>query len=121
MEISLTEENGDNVAPAGDSHLLASDSTRSREIFTSPSHITVYKVPTLERLLAITILAMVCDILQMVCHGCLMMQTKLLSTVVVSIFLFFLTMSALPFTAQWMMLLNRNQIDMYKLLNIDLD
>ena len=117
MERPLTDEVDDRHAgPSADPGQQATDSTRlDPNNESSPPNITVFKVSALRGLIAISVFAIVCQIIQLTCQVALIMQSKRLSMSAVSAVLVVWTVLALTLSAQWVILLSRNQIDMYGL------
>lgn len=114
METPLTGEVSDHhVAPTA----LAHDSaTLDAGFGQNPPNITVFKTATLRGLTAISVLAIVGQIIQLACQVCLIMQSKRLSMSAVSAILVIWTVLGLTLSAQWVIMLSRNQIEMYGLL-----
>lgn len=116
METPLTADNSaENVASAGDSNLLPFDSRRRSQdgLINNTPHITVFKIQTLRWLLVTSVVAMLAEIVQLICQVCVIMQSKRLSMSAVCAVLVVWTVLALTLTSQWILLLSRNQIDMY--------
>jgi hypothetical protein len=111
METPLTVENG--AAAAGNSNLLPFDSNRSDGTASSSSHITVFPVQTLRRLLLISVSVVLSEIIQFICQVCLIMQSRRLSVSAISAVLVIWTLLALTLTAQWVILLSSNRVAMY--------
>jgi hypothetical protein len=111
METPLTVENG--AAAAGNSNLLPFDSNRLDGTASSSSHITVFPVQTLRRLLLISVSVVLSEIIQFICQVCLIMQSRRLSVSAISAVLVIWTLLALTLTAQWVILLSSNRVAMY--------
>ncbi len=100
-------------AAAGNSNLLPFDSNRSDGTVSSSSHINVFPVQTLRRLLLISVSVILSEIIQFICQVCLIMQSRRLSVSAISAVLVIWTLLALTLTAQWVILLSSNRVAMY--------
>ena len=113
METPLTTEGGDSGATAGDSNLLPFHSRRFGSATDNSPHITVFKIAVQRRLLVLSVFIILCQIAQLICEVCLIMQSKRLSVSTVSAVLVIWTVLSLTLTAQWVILLGTNRIAMY--------
>ncbi len=113
MEIPLTAENGDNGTMPRDSNLLPFYTRRIGSTTDHSPHIIVFKTGVLRRLLVLSVFILVCQIVQLICQVCLIMQSKRLSVSTVSAVLVIWTVLSLTLTAQWVLLLGSNRIGMY--------
>ena len=114
METPLTAEAGENgAAAAGNSNLLPFDSNRPEGTVSSSSHITVFRISTMRRLLVISVSVLLSEIIQFICQVCLIMQSRRLSVSAISAVLVIWTLLALTLTSQWVILLSSNRVAMY--------